>query len=280
MKISVFYDHVQKACAARGLTMPVMLRYLREWQIDGVYMGLNTLLKDEAYILHELQNAGLSVCGMYNTFHWSNGFDEGEAKTFVDTAVRCRAGNILIVPGFLPKEQADILRSLTDETDIAAFMEQNETIKNIRAGLQYTVDYAASKGIVVTLEDYDGYAAPFSRTAELKWWMEHVPGLQFTLDTGNFAFSDEDALAACTVFRKNIVHVHCKDRAADPSVQSGVYDHGLLPCAVGDGYLPMAEIISCLKENGYTGGLTIEHFGTEDFFETIRRSAVFLNSIK
>ena len=277
MKISVFYDHVQKACAARKLAMPTMLRYLHEWSVDGVYIELNTLLKNETAILQELHDADLSICGIYNTFNWSNGFSKEEAEAIVDAAVRCNTDNILIVPGFLSKEQADSLRSLQDEKDIAAFMEQNDAIQNIRTGLQYTANYASNKNVAVTLEDYDGHTAPFSRMAELKWWMEQVSGLQFTLDTGNFAFSDEDTLAACKQFRKNTVHVHCKDRAADPNAVPGVYNRGLLPCAVGDGYLPMAEIITYLKETSYTGGLTIEHFGAANFFETIHRSADYLH---
>lgn len=43
--------------------------------------------------------------------------------------------------------------------------------------------------------------------------MKNVPGLKYTLDTGNFAFSDENVLEAMEVMKDYIVHVHCKDRA-------------------------------------------------------------------
>ena len=107
--------------------------------------------------------------------------------------------------------------------------------------------------------------------------MKNVPGLHFTLDTGNFAFSDEDALAACQTLRDRIVHVHCKDRAADASALPGKYSRGLLPCAVGDGYISMGTILTYLKEIAYTGGLTIEHYNTPDYEEAMRRSADYLH---
>lgn len=42
--------------------------------------------------------------------------------------------------------------------------------------------------------------------------------LKFTLDTGNFAYSDEDAVQAYEVLKDYIVHVHCKDRNVDPAL--------------------------------------------------------------
>ena len=53
-------------------------------------------------------------------------------------------------------------------------------------------EYAALRGVTITLEDFDGFLQPFARTYPLLWFMEHVPGLRYTLDIGNFAFSDED----------------------------------------------------------------------------------------
>ena len=77
-----------------------------------------------------------------------------------------------------------------------------------------------------TLEDFDGPVQPFARMYQLLWFMENVPGLKFTLDTGNFAYSDEDAVQAYEVLKDYIVHVHCKDRNVDPAltgeqIQSG-----------------------------------------------------------
>lgn len=40
--------------------------------------------------------------------------------------------------------------------------------------------------------------------------MENVPGLKFTLDTGNFAYSDGGCCAAYEVLKDYIVHVHAR----------------------------------------------------------------------
>ena len=279
MTISVFYDHVQKACENLECSMPVMLQNLRSWGIDAVYPHMRILSADDR-ILEEIKNAGLTVSGLCGSARWASGFASKEdAKALVDMAQRCGTDNILIVPGFLPEEEAAELRNSVTATAISEFMASHESIRNIQAGLQYTVDYAATKGITVSLEDFDGLYAPYARLTQLQWWMENVPGLRFTLDTGNFAFSDEDSLTACHVLRDKIVHVHCKDRGVDTSIVPGKFSRGLRPCAVGDGYLPMEQIISYLRATGYTGALTIEHYGVKNFAEAIRRSAAYLNSI-
>jgi len=280
MHISVFYHHVLKACESSPQSLPELLLQLRTCGVDGVYPDLNTLLIDYNGTMKQLNDAGLRICGMCETFHWEHGFSETDVRTFVDTAEQCGTDNILVVPGFLAKEEADVLRKIESPADVAAFMEQNHSVQSIRKALQFTVDYAKTKGITVSLEDYDGWTAPYSRLVELQWWMEAVPGLGFTLDTGNFAFSDEDTFDACYRMRDHIVHVHCKDRGENTSALPGSFNRGLLPCAVGDGYMPIEKCIAYLKETGYTGGLTIEHYNVSDYKEAILRSANYLNGLK
>lgn len=84
--------------------------------------------------------------------------------------------------------------------------------------LSSLAEYAALRGVTITLEDFDGFLQPFARTYPLLWFMEHVPGLRYTLDIGNFAFSDEDVSYAAWLLKDYIVHVHCKDRAESPLV--------------------------------------------------------------
>ena len=131
--------------------------------------------------------------------------------------------------------------------------------------------------ILVTLEDFDGPVQPFARTYQLLWFMENVPGLKFTLDTGNFAYSDEDTVQAYEVLKDYIVHVHCKDRNVDPALTGEHrYNRGLLAAAVGSGYLPMKEILDRLKESGYEDYLAIEHFNAADQVAFMEQSAAFL----
>ena len=74
-----------------------------------------------------------------------------------------------------------------------------------------------------------------------------------------------------------IVHVHCKDRNADPALTGEHrYNRGLLAAAVGSGYLPMKEILDRLKESGYEDYLAIEHFNAADQVAFMEQSAAFL----
>jgi L-ribulose-5-phosphate 3-epimerase len=48
------------------------------------------------------------------------------------------------------------------------------------------------------------------------WFMENVPGLGLTFDTGNFVLRECDVLEAYGLLSEYIVHVHCKDRVRLP----------------------------------------------------------------
>ena len=134
--------------------------------------------------------------------------------------------------------------------------------------LKELVAYGKEKNILVTLEDFDGPVQPFARMYQL---------LRYTLDIGNFAFSDEDVSYAAWLLKDYIVHVHCKDRNADPALTGEHrYNRGLLAAAVGSGYLPMKEILDRLKESGYEDYLAIEHFNAADQVAFMEQSAAFL----
>ena len=56
------------------------------------------------------------------------------------------------------------------------------------------VEAAREYGVTVTLEDYDNAASPCSTSMGLWFFLQNVEGLGFTFDTGNFAYSMEDAM--------------------------------------------------------------------------------------
>lgn len=163
--------------------------------------------------------------------------------------------------------------------DTAACMARNPAVCRMRDRLRLLVAEAEQHQVTVTLEDFDGAREPYARCAQLRWFMEQVPGLRFTLDTGNFAFSDEDVLAAQTLLASWVAHVHCKDRGEESGMTERQHCRGLAPVAVGDGYLPVDEVVRCLKAGGYQGFLAIEHFGARDQLGAIRRSARYLSGL-
>lgn len=282
MRLSIFYDHLQEIGTQKRLGMPEILAQARQCGIDGVELHLVSLLAEGDRILPELAAAGLCVSSVYETYAWGDGAETEPGKSQIDAACQAGADRILIVPGFLPEAAAQFLTARRGSpSETAAAMEASEKIRHIRTALRQAVSYGKSRGVTVTLEDYDGRTAPYAAMNQLLWWVRQVDGLRITLDTGNFAFSDEDAWQAYRQLRPYIAHVHAKDRAKEASASTGNrYNHGLAPSPVGSGYMPIAAIVKDLKATGYDGFLAIEHFGAADQLEFMRRSAKYLNAMR
>ncbi|MNN61200.1 Inosose dehydratase [compost metagenome] len=148
------------------------------------------------------------------------------------------------------------------------------------AALREMSEYAGRKGLVVTLEDFDDSRAPFSTSGELLWFLNEVPKLGITFDTGNFIYRGEDALEAFEKLKSSIVHVHCKDRSLEehPAEAPKISVNGtrLFPSPVGSGCIPMQEILDRLGAVGYKDTVAIEHFDAADQLAYMKQSAEWL----
>jgi sugar phosphate isomerase/epimerase len=85
-------------------------------------------------------------------------------------------------------------------------------------------------------------------------------------DTGNYHRDDTDSLAAVTALKDITIHTHLKD-----------IDHSG-SCAIGQGELPMADIVTTLRDAGYSGVYCVEREGGGDPDPLLRRSADFLRT--
>ncbi len=278
MKLSVFYDHILQAHAQSQKSLPEVLRLVRSMNISAVEMEYTMFEAHKTDILPLLSDAGLSISCFYEFFEFHKNEDISRGKAMLKAAAEHHVSRVLIVPGALESlEAAELLACSGAYETASAFMDHNPAIQSMKRALTGLTSQAAACGVTVTLEDFDGFCQPFSRMNQLLWFMQNVPGLRFTLDMGNFAFGDEDAVLATKLLADSIVHVHCKDRALSPHVQ-GTVCRGLGPSPAGYGYLPIREMVSLLKEHGYDGYLAIEHFGAPDQLSFIRKSADFLKN--
>lgn len=283
MRISVFYKHIEKACEQTKKPIREVLAYVKACGIDGVEMDYDELADDSQDILKNLQNTGLVISSIYCFCHLDTDPQEQKCFDAIDLAAKNGCSRVLLVPGFFNEADAAALgASAHDWEKTSAFMQSNKTVKNITEGLRFAAAYAIEKHIEVTLEDFDSVLSPCSRMNELKWFMEHVPGLGWTLDAGNFAYSSENILDAYELLHAYTVHVHCKDRGTENPVSNGIagrYNKGLRPVSAGDGYIPLDTILSYLKRDGYDGWLAIEQFGLENQYDGIARSAKYLKAL-
>ena len=278
-KISAFFDHVLEAGEQSGKSLSEILGDMRKADIRGLEMRLSHLLEREEEVAGLLAENDLKVSCIYEMYDWAIKPDFSEAMVQVDKAAQYGAKVILVVPGFLPEEEAGRLKALHARQDIWQFMDENRYVQNIKDELTGIVNYAKERGITVTLEDFDGFTAPFSRAEELLYFMNRVPGLMYTLDMGNFAYSDENVWDAYTLLQEYIVHVHCKDRGEEPDCSENTYNRGLATVPVGEGYLPIGALEEKLATKGYDGYLAIEHFGSSDQFTYLLDSAAYLKSL-
>ncbi|WP_020617188.1 sugar phosphate isomerase/epimerase family protein [Paenibacillus daejeonensis] len=155
----------------------------------------------------------------------------------------------------------------SQDISIAHFLEELPTIANACAEV---ADYAATKGITTSVENHGYYVQASDRVQALVNTVNR-PNYKTTLDIGNFMCADENPVVAVA---KNIgmaSMVHLKDfylRPAADNKGEGWFrtSHGnyLRGAIVGDGDIPMREVLRIVKESGYDGYLSIEFEGMEE----------------
>ena len=274
MKLSVFYDHITQAAAQSTgrYSVEEILRRCSDAGIRGIDIEYSQLAEDLDRICETLRYHYMEVASIYQMLDFRDHDFMSRAKEQLELADRLGVKRILLVPGFLERDETKALHSVSADYDaVGQFMEQNLCIQTMKAALTELVQYAKPLGVEVTLEDFDNAGAPYSRMNELLWFMRNVPGLRCTFDMGNFAFGYENVMDAYELLKNYIVHVHCKDRGSEGS--------GLQSVPTGSGYIPIGQLVRKLKTAGYRGYLSIEHFGELDQMAGIEQSAHYLKSI-
>lgn len=294
MKLSIFYEHLREAVEQTGKSMEELYRETRKAGIQGIEIDYSVLAANPG-IHRDIQDAGLEISNMYQFFEFGEKYAAGLhlGRKMIDAAKRMGVRRVMIIPGFLDENQAAQLnRACVSYEKAAEYMESSAEIMAMKEALQELVEYAEERNIMVSMEDFDSFTSPIARMYPLKWFMEQVPGLKHTLDMGNYAFSDEDAREAYALMKDCIGHVHCKDRGEEPETDPAIWAglclpqgaelkvrKGLKPVPVGDGYMPIAELVQALKEQNYQGYLAIEHFGAPDQLGFMLKSAEFLKTL-
>jgi 3-oxoisoapionate decarboxylase len=117
-----------------------------------------------------------------------------------------------------------------------------EQIATIRAGLPRLAGLAADRGLSLGIENHQDFAS-----AELMAFCEEAgENVGITLDTGNAFPVAESPLAFARTVAPRVRHVHLKDYR----VQFTDEGYRLVRCAIGDGAVPVGEILSMLLADG------------------------------
>jgi len=273
-KLTVFYDHILNAAKQRGVTTAQIAADITACGISGVEMDYYMLKESGDALAEELTRLGLPINNCYCFFDWANHPEDQSYIQVLDDLKRLGIMNLLVVPGFISR---DIVATGNQDIITTALARAREAML---PNMIHLLDYASELGINVAMEDFDDISAPFATKEQVKWFLDRLPALGCAFDTGNFLYSEQDVMQAYELLSDRITYVHCKDRSLTPvegeNGQTTVNGRQIFSSAVGNGVIPMADILKLLEEKGYVGTIAIEHFGSTDQLSDMKTSASFL----
>ena len=287
IRLSVFFDHILQAEEQTGKHIPELLAEVKKAGISAVEINCTYLLEHPA-TLEMLETAGLQVSCIYEFYALERGRETEKARRHIEIAKKTKAGKILIVPGFFSVETEEFVNCVPDREKVWDYLSHSEKAQRMADGLREIVEMAGSRNIAdtpitVVIEDFDDRNSPIACVSGMQWFAKQVPGLCFTFDTGNFIIHGENIFAAWEELKDKVVHVHCKDRkiSSDKPLQTQKnatpdIKECYLPAAVGEGCIPIKELVYKMKEYGYRGYLAIEHFDAADQEAYMQKSAANL----
>lgn len=277
--LSVFFDHILQAREQTGKTIPELLAEVKKAGISAVEIN-STYLWEHPETLEMLEEAGLQVSCVYEFYALERGRETEKARRHIEIARKAKAGKILIVPGFFSVETEDFVKCVSDKQKVWDYLFHSEKALRMADGLREIVEMAEK--ITVVIEDFDDRNSPIACVNGMLWFAEQVPGLHFTFDTGNFIIHGEDIFAAWEALKDKTVHVHCKDRKRKNNMTQNAKDPDIkvwyLPSAVGEGFIPIKELVHKMREDGYQGYFAIEHFDAVDQERCMQTSAASLRT--
>ena len=266
MRITVFYDHVREACRQSGKELHEIAELLNKHGICGVEMDYGEVKRHTGKRFKELQRVGLPVQSVYAFFDWGNHPEDHSYKRMLKKLSRYGVRHVLAVPGFVKEGQ-----------DRAVCRERMAVV------LQEMCRYAAKRKICVSIEDFDDCSAVFATGAEVRWFLDRIPELSCTFDTGNFLYSEERAEEMLPLLSDRIGYVHCKDRSLlkkeGELPKETIQGTPMYTASVGSGVIPMKELLDRIRESGYDGNYAIEHFGSKHQLDDMIASADWLNEV-
>jgi len=141
----------------------------------------------------------------------------------------------------------------------------------MRDATQAVIDRAASYGMRLALENYRG--TPGNRLSDIQEALARLnsPVMGTNLDTSNYAMNGQDVVEAIRALAPQIIYCHFKD--ARPT------DQGLVQTYIGNGILPIPEIVEALDQAGRHFPLTFEFPGEGDPIGAITRSLAYLATL-
>jgi sugar phosphate isomerase/epimerase len=149
------------------------------------------------------------------------------------------------------------------------------TCDNYRQCLPWAEDY----NVIINVEPHGPYTTDGDFMERLFSHFESKY-LQMNFDTGNTFISGLEPLEYMKRFRKYITHAHIKDVSRELAAAVRGHETGIacseVPIGGGVNAENIKKCIAYLRETGFSGGLSIECYGSDD---NIRKSVEFLRGL-
>jgi sugar phosphate isomerase/epimerase len=176
----------------------------------------------------------------------------------------------------------DIASREADERTLEHFIKD---LPKLVEACQRIADYANDKGIVTSIENHGYYVQASDRVQTIVQQVNR-DNFRTTLDVGNFLCYDENPLTALKNNLPIASVVHLKDfyyRQDNLKRFGGWFSthfgNQLRGAIVGNGDLPMTDIIEMIRKSGFDGYISIEFEGLEECRFGAKASFDFAKSI-
>ena len=260
MKLSVSMWSVIESVRAGQINLPQFIEFAAAQKVEGVEL-LDYFWTDEQaeipQVKKQIADAGLKLA----VYSIGNDFFQPDASV--------RASQLAHVKHSVDVANqlgVDLLRVFSGGHQEGYTLEQG--INWVIDGLSASADYAGQHGVTLALENHGLIAGRGDQVRDI---IQRVnsPALRANLDTGNFLLVGQNPTEAVRELAPLAALVHLKDfRPADPNQTVHVYkalDGSSFTGAVtGEGMVDLPAIVAILRENGYTGWLSLEYEGPAD----------------
>ena len=272
MKFGVSAWSVQKLLFTKKISLHEFLDFAQDKEVDGVEL-LDCFWTEEETAMEikkYLNKIKMPVCcySIGNYFVQEKPEDRIKqveyVKQGIDTAVMLETSNLRIFSGS-SKE------GITYEQGKAWIIDS----------MKECASYAEEKGITMVLENHGLFAGKSTQVKEI---IETIGShaLKANTDTGNFLLVGEKPFDAVKNLVNNIGFVHFKDfKKVDEGKDiytslDGLKYQGTI---IGEGEVPLKDIVDFLYDNGYEGYLSIEYEGIGDPLEETAQSIEFVKGL-
>ncbi len=222
----------------------------------------NKYPKDPAVLKEYLDVRGIKICNQwFSSFLASKPFAEVEKDFRAQLEFLKKVGADVIGPS----EQTRSCQGQPVSVFSGKAVFSDEEFKAVTSGLNELGKIAAGEGMKLAFHHHMGTGIQTVDETE-RFLNETNPEYVYLLyDSGHFAFSEEDPIAALKKFVSRVGHVHLKDmrtevyarvKSADSSFLDAVRD-GVFTVP-GDGSIDFSSIFRILEQNGYNGWMVVE----------------------